>query len=171
MRSKVNFILSNISHLLCGGLRAADFSSAASAAALQGGKHSNPQSPLVQPQKTVTQLRSLFYQPPHSKQNNNKKKPGTNWSNNQLDDGELVIEVSRSHVASGGISHIGKWLVDGFLHHIYSWKHCFQIADATAWGRVPVRPVPFSSMLLSISATALVASCFAEHCWYQALFH
>lgn len=61
MRSKVNFILSNISHLLCGGLRAADFSSAASAAALQGGKHSNPQSPLVQPQKTVTQLRSRFF--------------------------------------------------------------------------------------------------------------
>lgn len=161
MRSKVNFILSNISHLLCGGLRAADFSSAASAAALQGGKHSNPQSPLVQPQKTVTQ-RSLFYQQLLSKQNSNKKKTGTNWSINQLDGGELVIEVSRSHATSGGISHIGN--VDVCLHRIYSWKQCCQIADAIAWSRVPVRPVPFSSMLLSIFRTALVASYFAEHC-------
>lgn len=92
------------------------------------------------------------------------KKTGTNWSINQLDDGELVIEVSRSHATSGGISHNGKWLVDVCLHRIYSWKQCCQIADAIAWSRVPVRPVPFSSMLLSIFRTALVASYFAEHC-------
>lgn len=90
MRSKVNSILSNVSHLLCGGPRAADISSAASAAASRGEERSDP------PCVTVTQHQL------HQKPLNNR---------NQVDDGKYRFLILRNPMTSDGTSLLANGLL------------------------------------------------------------